>query len=270
VADRAEASGNEVRLIPLGLVVPSAGQPRRNFREEEVAELAASMREVGLLQPIVVRERREGGYELIAGERRLRAARSLGLTAIPAVVVAMGDVEARLAQLVENLQRQELSAVEVAEGLRRVSEEFGLTQEELARRLGLSQAAVANKMRLTRLDPRVKELARRERIGERHLRALLPVADGAAQLALAEEIVARQLTVREVERRVALLLAPGKERRVRLGAVQDVRIFLNTFRAAVTALVARGVKAELVERDLGEMVEVVIRVAKRKGTGRRT
>lgn len=261
----------EVRMVALERIALNPRQPRKTFDDAEIAELAASIRHVGVLQPIVVR-RQGGGYELVAGERRYRASQLAGLKRIPAVVLRLGEEEAAVASLVENLQRTDLNPIEAAEGLMRLSEEFGWTQEEIAREIGLSQAAVANKLRLLRLDPRVKALAVDARLGERHLRALLRLSDGESQLRVALEAVTEGLTVRQIEERVAVLLgetaateAPPRGRGRRVAVVRDLRIFLNAFRSAVRTLVAAGVPAELQEEDLGECIEVRVRIPKRRG-----
>ncbi len=186
-------------LVALEQVSAGRGQPRRRFDEEGLEELAASIRERGILQPLVV-TRRNGGYELIAGERRLRAAARAGLERVPVIVrpdVTPGE-EIELA-LIENLQREDLTPIETARGYRRLIEQHGLTQEQLAARVGKSRAAVANTLRLLALPEPVQQMLDEGVLSEGHARALLGLASASAQIKLAQRIVRGRLSVREAE-----------------------------------------------------------------------
>lgn len=185
--------------IPVDLIAPNASQPRRHFDDDELKELAASITEVGVIQPVVVIAV-DSGYELIAGERRLRAAKKAGLATIPAVVTEANPGEQQILALVENIQRSNLSAVEEAAGLQAIMDRTGLTQTELAVKLGRSQSAVANKLRLLRLEGSVQQLVIEGKLGERQARALLalPPED---QAALATEAVMENMAAGEVEQR---------------------------------------------------------------------
>ena len=179
-----------VQELPLNDIRPNPYQPRRQFSEGELAELADSIRRYGVLQPIVVRSGDEG-LELVAGERRLRACKMLGLDTIPAVVRDLSDEDLAVLALVENLQREDLHFLEEAQGYQRLLEEFGLTQEELAKRIGKSQSTIANKIRLLKLSPPVQDFISREIISERHARALLKLPGEEEQLAILEKIIER-------------------------------------------------------------------------------
>lgn len=194
-----------VQELPLNDIRPNPYQPRRQFSEGELAELADSIRRYGVLQPIVVRSGDEG-LELVAGERRLRACKMLGLDTIPAVVRDLSDEDLAVLALVENLQREDLHFLEEAQGYQRLLEEFGLTQEELAKRIGKSQSTIANKIRLLKLSPPVQDFISREIISERHARALLKLPGEEEQLAILEKIIERGLTVQETEAYIALSL----------------------------------------------------------------
>jgi ParB family chromosome partitioning protein len=182
-------------------VRPNPFQPREYFDEEDLTELAESISEVGIIQPLVVREAEPGLFELVAGERRLRASRLAGLATVPVVVIEAGPGEQELLALVENLQRRDLTAIEEAHSFQAIMERTGWSQTELARRIGRSQSAVANKLRLLSLHPAVQELVRQGKLGERHARSLLKVGFD-EQEALAGRALAEGLTARELEKMV--------------------------------------------------------------------
>jgi ParB family chromosome partitioning protein len=196
----APESGDATGLleVPVGAVAPNPKQPRTHFDDETIAALAASIREVGVLQPIVVR-RANGGYELIAGERRLRAARLAGLATIPVVVRDTDDSDTLREALIENIHRQDLGPIELAEAFRQLLEELGLKQEELADRVGVSRSHIANTIRLLQLPLDTQQLLTDGRIQAGHARALLALGDADAQNTLAVRIAAEDLSVREVE-----------------------------------------------------------------------
>lgn len=188
----------EVMEIPIEAVTPNPFQPRREFDVVALEELAVSIRRHGVLQPVVVRAVGDG-YQLVAGERRLRAARAAGLTALPARVSAYSDAQMLEIALVENLQREDISALEAAEAYRLLSDRFGLTQEQIARRVGKSRSAVANTMRLLSLPPFIQQSLRAAEITEGHARALLSVGDREQQKKLWERVVLAGASVREAE-----------------------------------------------------------------------
>jgi ParB family chromosome partitioning protein len=195
-----------VRRIPVTAIAPNPFQPRREFAEEELADLTASLRENGLLQPIVVRPATEGSqaqYELVAGERRWRAAMRLGWKDIPATVRAMDDRTLLVLALVENMQRSELSPIEEAEGLKRLADEFSLSQQQIAEVVGRDRSTVANTMRLLQLPPSVRQLVNDGRLSAGHARALLSLDHEHRIAELARQAVEEGWSVREVEERVA-------------------------------------------------------------------
>jgi ParB family chromosome partitioning protein len=191
-----------MRMLPLSQVRPNPYQPRKEFRPEELAELEASLRATGLLQPVTVRQAAGGqGYELIAGERRFRAATRLGWTEIPAIVKEIDDRTLLTLALVENLQRADLSALEEAEGYQRLVQEFSLTQQQVAEVVGKERSTVANMLRLLTLPAGVRRMLQEGQLTYGHARALLAVGDERQMVDLAREAVARGMSVREVERR---------------------------------------------------------------------
>lgn len=188
--------------LPIDSIVPNPLQPRQHFDETELEELAQSIREVGLLQPLVVRPTAEGSYELIAGERRWRACQKAGLKAVPVIVRPSGDQASLEMALIENLQRSDITPVESAKAFRRLIQEFGLTQEQVSERVGKSRTAVANTLRLLKLPRPVLEALERSEISEGHARALLALDSEPAMLSLLERVVRSGLSVRETERAV--------------------------------------------------------------------
>lgn len=195
--------------IDISHIVPNPYQPREHFDEETLASLAASIAEVGVVQPVIVRKALEG-YEIIAGERRWRAAQRAGLRNVPALVRDADEKGALEAAVVENVNRQDLNALEEATAYRQLMDDFGLTQEDVAARVGRSRSAVANTVRLLNLIPAVQRLVVEGRLSAGHGRALLSLEDEAAQEALAGEIVRESLTVREAERRATEIHAASE------------------------------------------------------------
>ena len=193
------AEESAYRMLPLHRVEPNPEQPRQDFDEEELTALSESIRQHGILQPLTVRETGAGYYQIIAGERRWRAARMAELTEVPAIVVEADDKKAMELALIENLQRQDLNSVEEALGYRSLIEEFGLTQEEAASRVGKSRPAVANSLRLLSLDEKVLEILRTGTISAGHAKAILMLKSGKKQQEAAQKIANLGLSVRQAE-----------------------------------------------------------------------
>lgn len=239
--------GGDVRWVETDRVHPGRFQARQHVDESELQELAESIKAYGLLQPLVVRATADG-YELVAGERRWRAARLAGLARVPVVVREADDRTAAALGLIENLQRSGLHFLEEAEGYRRLVEEFGLTQEEVARQVGKSQSAVANKLRLLKLPGDVREVVRACGLGERHARALLRLEDPEKQKEAARRMADMELSAAKSEELVGRMVAPRARRRVR-GAYGDVRIFVNGLRQVVRKARQAGFEASMEERE---------------------
>ncbi len=199
--ERGAEAASELQAVKIADVRPNPFQPRKEFKAEELAELEASLRSSGLLQPITVRPVGGGGYELIAGERRLRAAQRVGWTEIPALVKVIDDRTAATLALVENLQRSDLNAVEEAEGYQRIMQEFSLTQQQVADVVGKDRTTVANTMRVLQLPASVRRMVQDGQITLGHARALLALGGEMRIVDMAREVVARGLSVREVEKR---------------------------------------------------------------------
>ena len=199
--DTAEVPDGVLREVPVGSISPNTFQPRDHFDEEQIASLAASIRELGVLQPILVRpaSNEQGLYEIIAGERRFRAAQIAGLTEVPVLVRDVADEHAAAMALIENIQREDLNPLEEAQGVRRLLDEFGLTHEQVAAAIGRSRPATSNMLRLLNLAAPVQTMLLAGDIDMGHARALLAV-DAATQIQLANQVVARRLSVRETEK----------------------------------------------------------------------
>ena len=208
--EKVTADAAEVRLIPVGAISPNPHQPRREFSEEALNDLAASIETRGVLQPVLVRPLGSGEYELVAGERRLRASKKAGLTEIPSLVRDMTDQESLAIALIENLQREDLNAVEEALGYQRLQQEFGLSQEELARQVGKSRSAVANSLRLLNLPESVQTDIQHNVLSAGHGRAIMAVLDAEPQAELHRRIAENGLTVRQAEAQASFYKQNGR------------------------------------------------------------
>jgi len=240
-------AGERSAEVPVESLEPNPFQPRSRIRPEQLAELAASIRESGIVQPILVRPR-GGRYQIIAGERRWRAAQQLGLASVPVSVRDVDDEHLLELALVENIQREELSALEEAQAFQRLHDEFRLTQEQIARRVGRERSTVANTLRLLRLPREVRELLAEGRLDAGHARALLALERAEDQLALAREAARRGLSVREVEARVARLRVPRPPQR----AARDA----NTRAAEERLRSALGTRVRIARRGRGGAVRI--------------
>lgn len=211
------AGRDEIEDVPLPLVSPNPFQPRRAFDEAELEELANSVKTKGVLQPILVRKLGDGGYELIAGERRWRAAKLAGLKKIPAIVRPATDAEAMEMALIENLQRKDLNPVEAARAYQRLMKEFGLTQEAVARALGKERSSIANTVRLLALQPEVQAWVEGDQLSWGHAKVLLGVSDPEQQVRLGRRAVTERLSVRDLERLVRPPHRAGRANNARKG-----------------------------------------------------
>lgn len=255
-------------------ISPNPVQPRRRFDEESLRELSESIRSYGILHPLTVRLRC-GKYELVAGERRLRAAKLAGLTELPCILLDLNMEDAGLLALVENLQRKDLDFLEEAEGLRRLIRMFGLSQEEAARRIGKSQSAVANKLRLLKLPEDVLEKLRSAGLTERHGRALLRLPDAESQRAALAVITEQRMTVAAAEAYVDTLLFPPepdpepeeaapaeRKGRKKTFVMKDLRLFLNTVSRSVDLMKQGGLGADMKREETEDALILTISIPK--------
>ena len=250
-----------VLLIPTAEIRPNPTQPRREFPLESLMDLAQSISENGILQPLIV-SIDEGVPTLIAGERRLRAARIAGLAQVPCVEVQAQAQQRQVLTLIENLQREDMNCFEVAEGIRTLMDSYELTQCEAAHQLGMSQSAVANKLRLLRLSEEERAALIAAGCGERHARALLRLADPPRRWQAIKKIVADKLTVAQTERLVEEWLAGRVRRKPPKPLIRDVRVFFNTVNHALTIMRRGGIPAESTRREEEDYIEYVVRIPK--------
>lgn len=255
-----------VLFLPVDAIQPNPCQPRRAFTQPELEELANSIQELGVLQPLTVR-RRDGQWELVAGERRLRAAKLAGLAIVPCLSVQTDSQSSSLLALVENLQRRDLDFWEEAQALRRLIDTYHVSQEDVARRIGKSQSAVANKLRLLKLPQEVLALLRDHGATERHARALLRLNDENQQLEAARQVTSDGLTVAQTEALVDGMLmtrAPAGRRRPTF-VIKDVRLFLNTITRSLDIMRSAGVDAQCRRQDSEEEIMLTIHIPRRAG-----
>lgn len=254
---------------------PNPVQPRKSFDDEALRELSESIRTYGILNPLTVRLR-QGRYELVAGERRLRAAKLAGLRELPCILLDINMEDAGLIALVENLQRKDLDFVEEAEGLSRLIRMFGLSQEEAARRIGKSQSAVANKLRLLRLGDEMLQALRENELSERHGRALLRLPAELREQALAH-IIEKGLTVAATDEYIEQLLtqpqdeAPEEKPQVKRSFIlKDVRVFLNTLSRSIDLMKQGGIAAGMQRQETEDALIVTISIPKARQNAQST
>ena len=257
-----------LRRIRLDEIEANRAQPRQIFDEEGIEELAQSIRRYGLLSPPLVREA-EFGYELIAGERRLRALKKLGAEEIDVIVMNADDRESALVALIENLQRENLTFFEEAEAYRALIGEYGMTRDELAARVGRSASSVANRLRLLKLGTSVRTVIQEGGLTERHARALVRLEGEEEQLEAANKAVRMQMTVRALEQTVERMLTQKRTLTQRVqGVYRDHRLFLNTMLNTVRTLQTSGVDVTSRVRELPEGVEITVLIPKAAPKGR--
>lgn len=265
-ADLENINPDEVIQLPLDQISPNRYQPRTIFDEGKISELAQTIHTHGMIQPIVVRKLERDQYELIAGERRWRAVQELGWDSISAIIRDMNDAQTASVALIENLQREELTAIEEAKAYKQLIDIHSLTQEALAQRLGKSQSTIANKLRLLQLPGEVQEALLEKKITERHARALITLKDLDDQLLVLEKIIQEELNVKQTEQLIESILHPKEEepkKRVQLkGINRDIRIALNTIRQSLHMVTETGLDIESEEEDLDDFYQITIKIPK--------
>ena len=253
---------NKIVEVDVREIVPNPHQPRTEFDYADIQSLADSIAQNGILQPLTVR-RGESNYELIAGERRLRAAKLAGLTVVPCIVMDIRSRNSAIMALVENIQRQDLNFFDEASAIERLISYYGMTQEDAAAKLGKAQSTIANKLRLLRLTAEEREIIMKYNLTERHARALLRLSAPQERLAVLEKVVKNNLNVEKTEQAVEERIGVKKNResyRKRSKVFQNVRIFVNTIHKAVETMQAAGIPADAQKIQREDYVEYRVRI----------
>ena len=259
---------NEVVLIPARMIQPNPHQPRKSFNWDDLEGLAESIHYNGLLQPITVRSKENGRYELISGERRLRACKMAGISAIPSIIIDISDESSAILSVIENLQRENLHFFEEAMAIERLIKGFGLSQEEVSRKLGKSQPTLSNKLRLLRLPDEVRYNITIFGLSERHARALLRLPTVELMEQVIDTIVEEGLTVSATEQLICDILTKSGEKEKkgkRVMVFKDIRIFINTLNHAVTTMRKSGISAKATKNETDTYIEYTVRIDKPAG-----
>lgn len=255
----------QIVKVPVEKIFPNPYQPRKNFEDESLADLASSIAEYGVLQPLLVAPADNGSYLLIAGERRLRASKLANLQEVPVIVSKYTTQQIAEIALIENLQREDLHFLEEAEGYEQLMSQFNLTQEAMAARVGKKQSTIANKLRLLRLSPNVRKVLNEAELTERHARALLKLNTEEEQLKVLQVVVEKDYSVRQTEEFIAKLTAEKPvEKRKRLIIVNDVRIYLNTIKKVVNSIKDVGIPVAMEQSLEDDEVVVTLRIKNQK------
>lgn len=268
--DEADDEKNQnLCYLPIHTITPNPYQPRREFDIDKLEELSLSIKKHGVLQPLIVRRLYNGSYELVSGERRLRACSMAGMLKVPAIVVHLNDHDSAVVALVENIQRKDLSFLEEAQAYRSLLYHHGLTQEELAAAIGKSQSFIANKVRLLKLSKTVCSIISDHKLSERHARALLQLNDEKDQLNALEEICSAELNVRQSEELINSIKENKKPRltklvprRAKITGQNNMKLFVNTIRHAVDLMQRHGIEAVSTQTEFDDHIEYLIRVQK--------
>jgi len=262
---------DNVHQINVNDITPNPFQPRKIFNHDSLQELSASIQEYGVIQPIIVRITTHG-FELVAGERRLRASKLAGLHQVPVIVKEFTDKEVAELAMIENLQREDLHFLEEAEGFQQLITSFAFTQEELAKRMGKNQSTIANKLRLLKLTPEIRSVVASEKLTERHARSLLKIDDARLQMEVLEIIREKGLNVRATEELIEEFLEDiakqiedkNTPKRTVVKVIRDVRIFINTITNVVGEMKKIGLKIKVKQEQDEEYIYINLRIPKRK------
>lgn len=253
---------NKVVEIEISMIIPNPNQPRKDFQDTEISALAESIMQNGILQPLSVRRCGEG-FELIAGERRLRAAKMCGFTVVPCIVHEISDRNSAILALVENIQRQDLSFFDEASVIEKLITYYGMTQEDAAAKLGKAQSTVANKLRLLRLTPEERDLIVKFGLTERHARALLKLASQEDRLEILEKVVKNNLNVERTENLIEDYIGSQREKasyKKRSRVFQNVKMFVNTINKAVETMQSAGIQADAKKIQNEDYIEYRVRI----------
>lgn len=250
-------------MIPNDIIYPNPNQPRKNFDYNELEGLAASIRHSGIIQPLVVRKIDDDKYELISGERRLRAARMVGLLAVPCIIMSVNNDESALFSIIENIQRENLNFFEEAQSIEKLFSVYNMSQNEIARKLGKSQSFLSNKLRLLRLNEKIRNKVINAGLTERHARALLKLDTDEKRMKALEYIIEKNLNVSETDSYIESIISPSvKKPQPKFKKLKDIKIFINTINHAVDTMRRAGINANSSEHETSEYYEYVVRIPK--------
>ncbi len=257
----------KVMEIPIKNIVPNPYQPRKVFSQSALEELSNSIKTYGILQPITVRQK-DDKYELIAGERRFRAAKLAGLEVVPAIINNMSDESSAVLALLENLQREDLNFIEEALGYENLIKEHNFTQHQLAEKLGKNQSTIANKLRILKLPDNIKIRLIEGGLTERHARALLKLPTEDLINKVLDKIIKHDLTVKKTEKIIADILeelvpSDDSDKKRNIKGSMAIRIYLNTMKQAFDAIIGTGIEAKYNEVDKGDYMEVIVKIPKK-------
>jgi ParB family chromosome partitioning protein len=271
-------NSRRVENVPVHMIKPNPYQPRKSFSVQGLEEMAQSIKQYGVIQPITLRRSSQDGYELIAGERRLRAAKLAGLDFIPAIIINTYEQDSAIMAMIENLQRENLHYLEEAKGYASLIQDHGFTQEELAEKIGKNQSTIANKLRILRLSNEVKDMLIRENLTERHARALLKLPDDELRMKAVRQVVENKLNVRDTEQIIDNFIQSlhneqeevyqqnRDKRKSRQNKIfkrtKDLRIFINTIKNAVNMLKSYGLAVQYSQIDKDDMIEITVTIPK--------
>jgi len=256
-------TGGSILLVPTDEIIPNPNQPRKVFNQNELDALADSIRNNGIIQPLVVRKNNNDEYELISGERRLRAAVKVGLETVPCVLMSVSDNDSALFAIIENIQRDNLNYFEEAESISRLVNDYYMTQEEISKRLGKSQSYLSNKLRLLRLSDELRSVILENSLSERHARALLRLDSDIDRLKALLEIIEKNMNVSETDKYIDSIVTPVKQKsRPKFRKLKDIKLFINTINHAVDTMRNAGIKAVSEENETSDYIEYVIRIPK--------
>ncbi len=255
---------NNVVEIPIDKISLNPYQPRKNFDSDKIAELAKSIKQYGVIQPITVRKNFIGGYELVSGERRLKASRLINCTHMPCIVIDVTENDSAVIALLENLQRADLSYWEEAEAMQHLICDHKYTQEEVAEKLGKSQSSVANRLRILKLPESVREIIREKNLTERHARALLKVHDEQTQLKILKQVCENEYNVSKTEELVLKAIEKVEEEKAKesgkMMGVVHLRMFINTINKAVDVVQKAGVMVQTTKKENKNFIEYLIKI----------
>jgi ParB family chromosome partitioning protein len=258
---------NKIINIDINQIISNKNQPRKNFDDKALEELSQSIKSYGLIQPIVVRKLADELYELVAGERRLKATKLLDHETISAIVISAGEEESAAMALIENLQRENLNFIEEALAYEKIIYDFNITQQLLAEKIGKTQSTVANKLRILKLPQKVKQALIESNLSERHARALLKLTDEDLMLDIIDKIVKRELNVTATEKLIeSIANSINKEKlknKLYIKNFINYKIYVNTIRNAYNEILKTGIEAKFEEHESDEFIELKVRIPKK-------